>query len=139
MIAVFLLVALATDEPRFTRTEAPDAVMRAEAYRRDGGPASEQALRLLGREPNSTEVAETPQGSVTMLMAHPSDVSPGRVAVYATLGERDDFICVLTEQQQGGRDNAVAALRWCTSFLFDPPRVVRLEPPAVPPPGPPEG
>ena len=122
MIVAALLVSLVVDEPRFTRTESPDAYMRAEIYARDGHDPAAQATDLLGGDPYQIIPLERPAGTVLLSTARPPNAPDQRTVLYLAHGDRQEWMCLLSIQQPNGRDNRREAVRWCLTFL-DPPVV----------------
>lgn len=131
MILAAALLALAADEPRFTRTESPDARVRAEVYARDTRDPAEQAHALLGRIPHDTRQVETPDGPIWVLTAEQPGAPNQRLAAYAAQGGREDWMCLLSTQDPAGRDNRQEAMLWCMTFILSPGPVV-LDQPAAP-------
>ena len=137
MIVTALLLTLLIDEPRFTRTDSPEAMVRAEVYAREGRDPLEQAQALLGRAPYDTRQIESPEGPLMVLAAEEPGAPNQRLVAYALPGGRDNWMCLISTQQPQGPDNRQEAMTWCLSFLITP--RVRFDLPAMSPPALPEG
>ncbi|WP_332661248.1 hypothetical protein [Brevundimonas sp.] len=129
MILTLLSVLAIQSEPRFTMSAEPGDRIVAEVFRFPDGVTPEAVDGLLGGAIRSADRTEDLPGGRRVRIIAAAGATGERIVVVAPINEgadRIDHVCRLSQQADGGIDNAPRAISWCLTFIGGPAPTIDL-------------